>query len=135
MPSQTTNQQRLETYLSASAAPTLDITAQHLSAPTHPHPPSLADASNGTSTPKALNSRLKLLELYTLHVLPRTDEWAYARDFIALSEVLDDERKDAFLQALQSLRDEKERGAEREAQLRREQQAQLEQSRREEEAR
>jgi len=60
---------------------------------------------NGADTPKELSSRLKLLELFTLHVLPKNEEWDYARSFISNSDILDDERRDAFLQTLQELQD------------------------------
>lgn len=63
-------------------------------------------SQSGTDTPRDLNARIKILELYTLHVLLRNNEWAYSREFITNSEVLDDERREAFLQALQSLQDE-----------------------------
>jgi ribosomal protein L32E len=91
--------------------------------------------NNGTSTPRDLNTRLKLLELYTLHVLPRNEEWDYAREFISMSEVLDDERKEAFLLALHTLKEEKEEAEVREANLRQQQQEQMEQRRKESEAR
>lgn len=89
---------------------------------------------NGTDTPRDLNTRIKLLELYTLHVLPRNEEWDYAREFISMSEVLDDERKEAFLLALHSLKEEKEDAEAREEKLRQQQQEQLEERRRETEA-
>ena len=60
---------------------------------------------NGAGTPRDLKSRLKILEIYTLHVLPRNEEWNYARAVINMSETLDEERKEAFLQTLQVLRD------------------------------
>lgn len=91
--------------------------------------------NTGTDTPRDLNTRLKLLELYTLHVLPRNEEWDYAREFISMSEVLDEERKEAFLLALHSLREEKEEAEIREAELRQQQQEQMEQRRKESEAR
>jgi hypothetical protein len=91
-------------------------------------------STSGTSTPRDLHTRLKLLELYTLHVLPRNEEWDYAREFISMSEILDDERKEAFLLALHGLREEQENAALREAELRRQQQEQLEQRQREAEA-
>lgn len=91
--------------------------------------------NTGTNTPRDLNTRLKLLELYTLHILPRNDEWDYAREFISMSEVLDDERKEAFLLALHSLKEEKEDAEQREEKLRMQQQEQMEQRRRETEAR
>lgn len=122
-------QQRLETYLSSSAQPTFDITA-HMNSPLYAQKrPGIR--SHGTNTPRDLNSRLKLLELYTLHVLPRNDEWEYAREFIGMSEVLDDERKEAFLLALHGLKEEQESAAMREAQLRQQQQEQLERRRQE----
>lgn len=65
-----------------------------------------AKGASGANTPRDLSARVKILELYTLHVLLRNDEWDYARDFISESSVLDEERREAFLQALQSLRDE-----------------------------
>ena len=58
---------------------------------------------NVTSTPQSLYTRVKIIELYALHVLPRNEEWQYARDFISMSDILDEERKEAFLQALQAL--------------------------------
>jgi hypothetical protein len=81
-----------------------------------------------------LEKRIKLLELYTLHVLPRNEEWDYAREFISMSEVLDDERKEAFLLALHGLREEKEDTEKREEKLRQQQQEQMEERRREMEA-
>lgn len=132
-PSQRLNQQKLETYLSASANPTFDIPSHMSSSAYLQRRPS--QHNNGTSTPRDLNSRLKLLELYTLHVLPRNDEWDYAREFISMSEVLDDERKEAFLLALHSLKEEKEDAEKREERLRQQQQEQMEQRRRETEAR
>ena len=56
--------------------------------------------------------------MYTLHVLLRNNEWDYAREFITISEVLDEERREAFLQALQSLQDEQEEGRRREREAR-----------------
>ncbi|KAI5201520.1 hypothetical protein AUEXF2481DRAFT_71819 [Aureobasidium subglaciale EXF-2481] len=132
MPSQKLNQQRLESYLSALSNPTFDIAAHiegsRQSARNSAH-------SNGTSTPRDLNIRLKLLELYTLHVLPQNDEWDYARDFIGMSEVLDDERRDAFLQALHTLKEEKALDAIREKELQRRQDEEMQQRRMEEERR
>ncbi|OJD33608.1 peroxin 26 [Diplodia corticola] len=132
-PSQQVTQQRLETFLSTSSQPTFDITA-HMNSPLYAQKrPGIR--SHGTNTPRDLNSRLKLLELYTLHVLPRNDEWDYAREFIGMSEVLDDERKEAFLLALHGLKEEQEGAAMREAELRQQQQEQLERRRQEAETR
>lgn len=68
---------------------------------------------------------MKILELYTLHVLLRNNEWDYAREFIAISEVLDEERREAFLQALQSLQDESKEAERKERELQRRQDEQL----------
>lgn len=73
----------------------------------------------GADTPRDLNARVKLLELYTLHVLPRNGEWDYAREFVAASPVLDDERREAFLQALHGLEEEARECSRREEEERR----------------
>ena len=99
--SQTLNQSRLETYLSASSHPNLDISSHLVKSSPH----RLDYRVNGADTPKELTSRLKILELFTLHVLPRNEEWGYARSFISNSDILDDERREAFLQTLQELQD------------------------------
>lgn len=41
-------------------------------------------------------------------MLLRNNEWDYAREFISVSSVLDEERRDAFLQALQSLQEDQQ---------------------------
>jgi hypothetical protein len=64
--------------------------------------------TNDAETPNDLTSCVKILELFTLHVLPRNEEWEYARSFISMSVILDDERREAFLQSLQDLQDVKE---------------------------
>ncbi|KAK0661160.1 putative PEX26 peroxisomal biogenesis factor 26, partial [Cercophora samala] len=109
---QTLTQTRLETFLSSSPSP-LPTSADFSRSSSRP--PHLRERSNsvisrnggnGTDTPRDLASRLKLLELYTLHVLPRNQEWVYAKEFISVSPVLDEERREAFLQALDSLQEE-----------------------------
>lgn len=84
-----------------------------------------AKGTSGANTPRDLNARVKILELYTLHVLLRNNEWDYAREFISLSAVLDDERREAFLQALQSLKDEQEAQDQHEREERERQEEQL----------
>ncbi|KAJ6061962.1 uncharacterized protein N7446_006082 [Penicillium canescens] len=128
--SQSLNQQRLETYLSSYGQPNLDLADR------------LQDAANdfqqrpmptsGADTPKDLTSRVRIIELFTLHVLPRNDEWEYATEFINLSEVLDEERKDLFLQTLEGLKEEKERGEMRAAELQRSKDEELERLREDE---
>lgn len=78
---------------------------------------------------------MKIIELFTLHVLPRNEEWDYAHEFINLSEVLDEERKDLFLQTLDSLKEEKAQGELRAAALQREKDAELERQMRDAELR
>ena len=108
---QTLNQKRLENYLAASSTPNLDISqrldASRSSSVSFRTRRSPSKGASGADTPRDLNARVKILELYTLHVLVRNNEWDYAREFISMSSVLDEERRDAFLQALQSLQDEK----------------------------
>ncbi|KAH7162535.1 hypothetical protein B0J13DRAFT_669234 [Dactylonectria estremocensis] len=107
------NQKKLEAYLAACSSPNLDIAGRLGDSPTPDSRMSNryrspVKGASGANTPRDLSSRVKILELYTLHVLLRNNEWDYAREFISVSPVLDDERREAFLQALQSLRDEHE---------------------------
>jgi hypothetical protein len=125
--SQTLNQQKLENYLAASSRPKLDIADRFQDSQERPHSPRARspNKTNGTDTPRDLNARVKILELYTLHVLLRNNEWDYAREFISISEVLDEERREAFLQALQSLQDEQTEVAQREREVRKREEEQL----------
>ena len=124
-PSQTLNQQRLETYLSSYGQSSIDLSDDLQRS-------SLSDVGqrptgpgSGTSTPKDLAARVRIIELFTLLVLPRNEEWEYAREFISLSEVLDEERKEAFLQTLEGLKEEKEMGDLRAAEIQRGKEAEL----------
>ncbi|KAG9247248.1 peroxin 26 [Calycina marina] len=112
---QKVNQQRLENYLAASTTPNLDLNSR---LQTVQNGARSSTKGTGTDTPRDLNARVKILELYTLHVLLRNNEWDYAREFINISEILDEERREAFLQALQSLQDEQEEGRRREREAR-----------------
>ncbi|KAK3302167.1 uncharacterized protein B0T15DRAFT_487392 [Chaetomium strumarium] len=106
------NQKRLENYLAAARSPNLDLSDRFSeSTPRRYSSPAAGKqrprgGPSGADTPRDLNARVKILELYTLHVLPRNSEWDYAREFISVSPVLDEERREAFLQALDSLREE-----------------------------
>lgn len=101
------NQRHLELYLSASSQPSLDLTDQFEGLNgSHALRGAQTSRSGGTDTPRDLNARVRIIELYTLHVLPRTGEWTYARDFIMMSEVLDEEIREEFLQTLRNLEDE-----------------------------
>ncbi|KAL8789023.1 MAG: hypothetical protein Q9195_007043 [Heterodermia aff. obscurata] len=103
-PSQVANQQYLETYLSASNNPSYDFSCRFDSPNSVNGLTNGAKGYNGTNTPRDLTSRVKLIELYTLHVLPRNEEWDYAQDFIKMSETLDEDTRDSFLQSLDELR-------------------------------
>lgn len=97
--------------MAASQTPNLDLTNkfQGPSSPRIQHRyRSPSKGPSGADTPRDLNARVKILELYTLHVLLRNNEWDYAREFISVSSVLDEERREAFLQALQSLQEEQQ---------------------------
>lgn len=129
--SQRNNQERLERYLSASSTPNLDV-ANRLrdhNEESSPRKRTRRNDNTGTNTPHDLNSQLKLLELYTLHILPRNNEWEYSREFVNLSEYLDEERREAFLNALQSLQEEKSRAEELAARANMEKERQSEQKR------
>ncbi|ROW12431.1 hypothetical protein VMCG_00753 [Cytospora schulzeri] len=125
---QTLNQKRLETYLAASTTPNLDLSS-HFPPAQSPRVStrrrSSSRAQSGADTPRDLNARVKILELYTLHVLIRNNEWDYAREFISVSSVLDDERREAFLQALQSLQEDQEDAERQEREDKRRQEEQL----------
>lgn len=129
--SQALNQQRLETYLSSYGQPNLDLTDRLQDASNGLQQHRMSGA-NGTDTPKDLTARVRIIELFTLHVLPRNEEWEYAHEFINLSEVLDEERKELFIQTLEGLKEEKERGELRAAELQRQKDAEFERQREEE---
>ncbi|KAG6184515.1 hypothetical protein E4U36_001910 [Claviceps purpurea] len=106
---QVLNQRRLETYLATTTTPSFDLASKSNGSPAPgSRYRSPAPGTSGANTPRDLNARVKILELYTLHVLLRNDEWDYAREFISASSILDEERREAFLQALQSLQEEQQ---------------------------
>lgn len=114
MATQTVNQQRIESWLAASTGgggDTDSIASFPADAGT------MTPNSQAASSPKALATRLKILELYTLHVLPANGEWAYAREFIEMNDVLDEDRREVFLHALQVLKEELDGTALREREL------------------
>ena len=127
---QTLNQKRLEAFLASSTTPSLDLSGR-LSESRSPGPRvgyrASSKARSGANTPRDLNARVKILELYTLHVLLRNNEWDYAREFISVSSVLDEERREAFLQALQSLQEEQQEQDRRDDEERQRQEEQLRQ--------
>ena len=106
--SQRVNQQKIEAYLAATNRATVEE-------PDHPISISHEDITisgqtshiNYTDTPRSLESHIKILELYTLHVLPSLSEWKYAKDSINMSEMLDEDRREYFLRILQDLEEHK----------------------------
>ena len=70
-------QRRLEAYMSASSS-----------------------LMGNDDDPKAVAQRVKLMELYILHVLPKVDEWQYAREFTQGSNDLHDEQKEVCCTSL-----------------------------------
>jgi TolA-binding protein len=108
MPDQRANQARLESYLASSEdAGAVVGFYDGVSTPMSTH----------SSSPKALQARVKVLELYALHVLPEVGEWEYAREFVEGCGNLDEERKEAFLAALEGLKEEREGLKRREVEL------------------
>lgn len=130
MAKQDVNQRRLEEWLATSD--TAAGGSGHVSFADG----TMSPVPNGSSTPKALATRQKILELYALHVLPANEEWEYARQFIEMNDSLDEERREAFLHALQGLREEKDGTAQRERELAEQGEREMaeEQRRRDEEA-
>jgi hypothetical protein len=98
MPDQKMNQARLEGFLASSEDVGGALGYDGVSTPMSTH----------SSSPKALQARIKVLELYALHVLPEVGEWEYAREFVEGCGNLDEERKEAFLLALEGLKEERE---------------------------
>ncbi|KAL8690790.1 MAG: hypothetical protein Q9218_003839 [Villophora microphyllina] len=106
--SQSANQEYLETYLATSDLPhgtmnNADPFATPKNSPKNSRRDRSPPTNGAINTPHALASRLKILELYILHVLPANSQWDYARDFIQINDTLDHERKELFLQALEAL--------------------------------
>ncbi|KAL9131109.1 MAG: hypothetical protein Q9217_000871 [Psora testacea] len=105
-PNQKANQQYLETYLSAAGHPEMGLNSRFKSQTNlNGHARSPRDHVYGTDTLRDLETQMQIIEMYVLHVLPRNGEWAYAKDFISMSELLDEERKDAYLQILNELQE------------------------------
>ena len=109
-PNQKETQDRLESFL--ITAPQPEQYAPVTLPPNPSAPPSqdlrgrkrkLADRE----TPRELAIRIKLLELYILHVLPRNDQYDYARDFTQLQPLLDAERKAGYLRILTAIQEDR----------------------------
>lgn len=156
-PSQIRNQERMENYISATSAAVtsfssqadLPVTSPNHSSDLRPHTPDNVPTVAGTeeqngrhddtgslssgrtitnSNPRALATRLRLLELYVLHILPHNEEWELAHHFIQSSADLDDDKREAFLQALQALAEQQRQTHMRQEELGRQKQMQQQQS-------
>ncbi|KAK5118285.1 hypothetical protein LTR62_002798 [Meristemomyces frigidus] len=125
MGSQKLNQQRLESWLTTTS----DMGGQHVSFADG----TVSPAPQGNAGPKALATRLKILELYALHVLPGNGEWEYAQQFIEMNDTLDEERKEAFMNALLELKEEKDGTAKRERELMEQRETEMKERKEEEE--
>ena len=101
---QKVNQSRLEAYLSSSPHSHLNLSTEVSKSLRNGHRTPI----DGASTPKDLSSRIKIIELFTLHVLPANNEWEYSRSFVSNSDILDEERREAFLQTISELQEAKE---------------------------
>jgi len=133
MATQTLNQQRVESWLAASSGGGGGDADSLASFPVDGG--TMTPNSQAASSPKALATRLKILELYTLHVLPANGEWGYAREFIEMNDMMDEDRREAFLQALQSLKEEQDGTALRERELAARRDREMEEQRRRDAAR
>lgn len=102
-PTQVSNQQYLESFLAASYTP--KVHNQQRPSTAKGPAEGLDPGRSGTDTLGDLESRIQLIEIYALHVLPRNGEWEYAKSFINTSEILDEERRDNYLNTLQDLED------------------------------
>lgn len=126
MPDQRLVQHRLESFLAASegsaSSAYLAFSQDGVSTP----------MSNSSYSPKQLASRQRILEIYTLHVLPANGEWDYAQQFIEMSDVLDEERKEQFLHALQAYREQMDGTAQRDQELNEQREREMEEQRQEE---
>ena len=106
-PNQRKNQQRLETYLSAPniADTETERPPARLSSGSG-YPERDLKYGSGTDTPRDLETRIQIIELFALYVLPHNGEWEYATEFIQLNEMLDADRKEDFLQIICELQEE-----------------------------
>ncbi|KAL8873586.1 MAG: hypothetical protein Q9174_000978 [Haloplaca sp. 1 TL-2023] len=105
---QSTNQEHLETYLATSDLPNETHGDPFDSSNDRSRPRHQEHSMNASIiSPRALASRLKILELYILHVLPANSQWEYAREFVQMNDTLDEEQKHLFEQALEELQTDK----------------------------
>lgn len=80
-----------------------------------------------------IQSRLKVLEIYILHVLPQNEEWDYAQEFLKMNDLLDEDRKESYVQTLQTLQEQGKHDAEHKQELQRRREKELEDDKRREE--
>ena len=105
-PNQKKNQQHLETYLSALSPRESDLSRpldQLMNS--NGHIKESSDHAVGTNTLRDLETRISIVEIFALHVLPRNSEWDFAKEFIRLNDILDADRKEDFLQTVCKLQE------------------------------
>ena len=103
-PSQIDNQTRVRKYLTGAPLPTfVHRTPSDKDASL---PPNVQEESTPSQSAKYLKSYLDVIELFVLHILPRNEEWAYARSYIDSCDFLDNERKVSFILTLNQLTEE-----------------------------
>ncbi|KAI5286457.1 hypothetical protein KEM54_006773 [Ascosphaera aggregata] len=124
--SQALNQQRLETYLASASQLNYDDDDDNN------NNKKSNGSTTGTDTLRDLDTRIRILEIFTLHVLPRNNDWDYAREFIKLSDILDDEKKEQFVYTLDALKEEKDQAALKAKELQRQRDEEMEQQKRRE---
>lgn len=103
-PDQKQNQDHLETYLSGT--PDLAATSLGSSKPGRDlagYEESELRSLRRSDTLQNLEVQLEIIELFALHILPRNEEWRYAKDFLQRNELLDEERRDSLIQAVDDL--------------------------------
>lgn len=61
----------------------------------------------GVDNLRDLEHRLQIIETYVLHILPRNDEWSYARDFVTTCDFLDHETQEAYVHTLREMEEER----------------------------
>lgn len=126
-PSQAITQQHLEMYLSSpNQEDTNNITLSGS--------PGIAQSGNSgsdaISTARSFHSQTLILELFALHVLPRNGEYVYSEELICSSDAISGDQRESYLSALKMLKEEKEQGLLRGAELQRRENEEMKQQRR-----
>ena len=65
-----------------------------------------SESRRGIESLQDLESRIQIIDTYLLHILPRNEEWDYAKEFASHCDLLDEETQESYLQALSNMQDE-----------------------------